>query len=93
MWLKAELGCQRKRGLWGEGVRTRADALGGAYDEDVFATKTLFVVFLFAALDVPILGEDAARYHAHLGLTMWWATNFPEMSILIWSIDDRHYYM
>ena len=51
-------------------MRTCADALGGAYDEDMFAPETLFVVFLFGALDVPILGEDAARYHAHLGLTM-----------------------
>lgn len=50
-------------------MRTCADALGGAYDEDVFAPENLFVVFLFAAFDVPILGEDAARYHAHLGLT------------------------
>jgi len=48
-------------------VRTCADALGGAYDEDVFAPETYLVVFLFAAFDVPILGEDAARYHAHLG--------------------------
>jgi hypothetical protein len=75
-------------------VRTCADALGGAYDEDVFAPETYLVVFLFAAFDVPILGEDAARYHAHLGqLTTSWATNFPEMSILVWSIDDRHYCM
>ena len=77
-----------QRGL-GEGVRTCADSLGGAYDEDVFAPETLCVVFPFAAFDVPILGEDAARYHAHLGLTTWWARNFPQMSILIWSIMTR----
>ena len=57
--------------------RTCADALGAAYDEDVFPLETLDVVFSFAPLDVPILGEDTARYHFRF--TTWWGTIFRKL--------------
>ena len=50
--------------------------MGAAYDEDVFALETLGVVFGFAAFDVAVLGEDAARYH--FWFTTWTGTIFPK---------------
>lgn len=48
---------------FGGGDRTSTNALRPADDEDVFFFEIQCIIFLFAALDVSVLGVEPIRYH------------------------------